>query len=60
MVPVDTDIAADRIVEYFNLSVNQRRQLAKRARRFAKQLSVENARKNFKSAFYDLVSNLKN
>ena len=56
VVPVDTDIAADRIVQYFNLSINKRRQLSKRTRRFAKRLSVENAKKNFKSVFYKLIT----
>ena len=58
VVPVDTDMAADRIVWYFNLGVNKRRQLSKRARRFAKRLSVETTRKNFKSAFDKLIINL--
>ncbi|MCL5420544.1 MAG: glycosyltransferase family 4 protein [Candidatus Parvarchaeota archaeon] len=60
VVPVDTDIAADRIIQYFNLSINKRRQLSKRTRRFAKKLSVENERKNFKSVFYKLAGNLQN
>ena len=52
-------MAADRIVQYFNLSINKRRQLSKRTRRFAKKLSVENERKNFKYAFGRLAINLR-
>ena len=59
MVPVDTDMTADRIIQYFNLSINKRRQLSKRTRRFAKKLSVENERKNFKYAFGRLAINLR-
>ena len=60
MVPVDTDMTADRIIQYFNLSINKRGQLSKRTSRFAKKLSVENERKNFKSVFYKLAGNLQN
>ena len=49
MVPVDTDMTADRIIQYFNLSINKRRQLSKMTSRFAKKLSVENGRKNLES-----------
>ena len=49
MVPVDTDMAADRIIQYFNLNINKRRQLSKMTSRFAKKLSVENGRKNLES-----------